>query len=606
MEQLLQIFIILPVTGILIAFLLNRYREKAISGTALAVAGAQLLGIGAFTVYWLLNGTPALEQNSLVFYEEGSIKIFLSFYFDRFTALFGFTGALITLLVLVFSKYYLHRDEGYKRFFVTVLLFFAGFNVAVFAGNFETLFIGWEFLGITSFLLVAFYRDRYLPVKNSLKTISLYRLGDICLMLALWMSHHLWHENITFTKLASETVVAEHIAQHYLSVLFLAGMLLAAAAVKSAQWPFSSWLPRAMEGPTTSSAVFYGSLSVHLGVFLLLRTYSYWSHLPEIKIAIIVIGVVTTIIASLIARVQPTVKTQIAYASVAQIGLMFVEVALGWHILVMVHFAGNALLRTYQLLVSPSVLGYLVHDQVFHYEPNQHNAPGNFSGRMGNTLYLLGIKEWNMDALLKKILWNPFKYAGRALYFISGNAMLTVLGVVYAAGVYLVFSGTELQPLLSSTIHILFAAISLLLVLAAFVERASAIKAWVLIVFSQFFCVLSVALQNGAYNYGEIVYYASGLIIAAVAGLFCLRTIQQKEQETTLGDFYGHVYHYPKTALVFLLSCLAFVALPFTPAFVGIDLLFSHIHRHEYGLLALTALQFLVLELAVLRIYARV
>jgi NADH-quinone oxidoreductase subunit L len=80
--------------------------------------------------------------------------------------------------------------------------------VVIFSGNFETLFIGWEFLGITSFLLIAFYRDRYLPIKNALKTISLYRLGDICLILALWMSHHLWHQNITFLQLNDVQLVS--------------------------------------------------------------------------------------------------------------------------------------------------------------------------------------------------------------------------------------------------------------------------------------------------------------------------------------------------------------------------------------------------------------
>ena len=87
------------------------------------------------------------------------------------------------------------------------------------------------------------------------------------------------------------------------------------------------------------------------------------------KIVIIVIGALTGIIATFIARVQPTVKTQIAYSSAAQIGIMFIEVALGFHWLALIHFAGNAFLRTYQLLVSPSVLNYLVHHQYFHYHP---------------------------------------------------------------------------------------------------------------------------------------------------------------------------------------------------------------------------------------------
>ena len=152
---------------------------------------------------------------------------------------------------------------------------------------------------------------------------------------------------------------------------FIVIMIVLAAMIKSAQLPFTSWLPRAMEGPTSSSAIFYGSLSVHIGVFLLLRTWPFWQDMLWVKIVIIAIGALTGIIATLIARVQPTVKTQIAYSSAAQIGIIFIEVAFGFHILALVHFAGNAFLRTYQLLVSPSVLNYLVHHQYFHYHPPQ-------------------------------------------------------------------------------------------------------------------------------------------------------------------------------------------------------------------------------------------
>jgi NADH-quinone oxidoreductase subunit L len=87
----------------------------------------------------------------------------------------------------------------------------------------------------------------------------------------LWTSHHIWHQNITFNELNDTALVLSHIADNHNSVLFLISMLIVAAAIKSAQFPFSSWLPRAMEGPTTSSAIFYGSLSVHLGVFFIAK-----------------------------------------------------------------------------------------------------------------------------------------------------------------------------------------------------------------------------------------------------------------------------------------------------------------------------------------------
>lgn len=602
---LLQFLVFIPLVGFFLSLLFSRQNERWISTATFGVLGLHLLLVTVFNGLWLATGAEVLDLKHFVFYKEDTIEIYLDFYFDHITAVFSVLGAFITFLVAVFSSFYLHRDEGYKRFFNTLLLFYFGYNVVVFSGNFETLFIGWEFLGITSFLLIAFYRDRYLPVKNALKTISLYRVGDVCLILALWMSHHLWHENITFVKLNHLDLVVAHIQEHYYFVLFIILMLVIAAAIKSAQIPFSSWLPRAMEGPTTSSAVFYGSLSVHLGVFLLLRTYPYWETIGVAKLFIIAIGVITALIASSIANVQASVKTQIAYSSIAQIGIMFVEVAMGWHTLVLMHLVGNALLRTYQLLVSPSVLGYMIHDQFFNFQPKVRNAQNSFSLKWSSTLYVLSLKEWEMDRLFMILLWRPTKWMGRKLNFVSSKWAIVILITIYLLGL-LAFSFEEQIPhQLDEDIHLLFGFIGMILILRSFVERDNAIKAWALIIFSQFFNVLSIALLNDKYEYHEILLYISGLSISAVIGLVCLFKLRAKEGKIDLQSFYGNVYEYPKLSFVFLMACLGFVSLPFTPSFIGIDLMFSHIHKHEYLLIIFTSIGFLLLEISVLRIYAR-
>ncbi len=606
MEQLLIYFIFFPFVSFFISLLFQNKQEKLISTVAFTSVGIQLTGVIVFTGYWLLHSAPTLNLKHFVFFKEDDIEIFLDFYFDKTTAVFSILGAFVSFLVLVFSKYYLHRDSGYKRFFNTILLFFFAFNITVFAGNFETLFIGWEFLGITSFLLIAFYRDRYLPVKNALKTISLYRLGDICLILALWTSHHIWHENITFIKLDNLNLVLGHVAEHYNSVLFLLSMIVVAATIKSAQFPFSSWLPRAMEGPTTSSAVFYGSLAVHLGVFLLLRTYNYWQSVIPIKISIVIIGILTTIIATLIARVQSTVKTQIAYASVAQIGLMFIEIALGWHILVLVHLSGNALLRTYQLLVSPSVLGYMIHDQFFNYVPKQHFSSTSFISKIRNSIYVLSIKEWNMDIYSKKLLWDPFKYIGKSLRVLSHKLALILFGVIFIAGLLLFYLDDHIPPQIDNYLHTGFAFLGMILIILSFSEKSSSLKAWLLIILSQLYVVLSVALLNDEYEYIEILLYFSGLGVSAVIGAWVLLRLKKLEKDLNLNDFYGHIYNHPNLGIWFLAACLAFVGLPFTPSFIGLDLMYSHIDHEEYLLTSFITISFLVLELTVLRIYARV
>jgi NADH:ubiquinone oxidoreductase subunit 5 (subunit L)/multisubunit Na+/H+ antiporter MnhA subunit len=605
MEHSLKLFIILPLLGFIVSLFFSNKNENAIAATVILTVGIQFFGLLFFIFSWVGNGCPILDIKHFTFYKEGNIEIFIDLFFDKITAVFAAVGFLITFLVAIFSRFYLHRDSGYKRFFSTLLLFFFAYSIVIFSGNFETLFIGWEFLGIGSFILIIFYGDRYLPVKNGLKTISIYRLSDVCLMLALWMSHHLWHENITFIQLKDVFLVASHIEEHNYYALFIVVMIIIAASIKSAQFPFSSWLPRAMEGPTTSSAIFYGSLSAHIGVFLLLRTYAYWESILIAKIIIITVGSVSALVATLIASVQSTVKTQIAYSSISQIGIMFVELAMGWHTLVLFHFAGNAFLRTYQLLVSPSVLGYLVHEQFFSYKPKKYDSNISFINKISNSIYVLSLKEWNLDTFQFKFMWSPFKWIGRKLNFLSNKMVLYSLIIIYSIGIYLFLNQDILPKKLDQFLHILFAFIGMLLILKSFSKRTDAIVVWFMLIASQFYILLAISFLNDKYEYMEILIYVSGLLIAACIGFFSLYKLKMIENKIDLNDFYGYNHDHPKYGFWFLISCLAFAGLPFTPTFIGVDLMFSHIDKNEYLLLAIIVISLLFVEISVLRIYAR-
>lgn len=602
MEQLLQLFILIPLAGFFISLVLPSKKEKIISLAVLSAISLHIIGLIAFVAYWAINQFPVLNAKHLTLFQTNNIEIFIDFYFDKITLVYSVVGSVIALMVAVFSRFYMHREAGFKRFFSTLLFFFTGYNMVIFSGNFETFFVGWEMVGVTSFLLIAFYRDRYLPVKNALKVISIYRLGDICLILAMWMSHHLWHENITFLKLNDLVLVNEHLAEHYWFGVFIAVMIVIGAAAKSAQLPFSSWLPRAMEGPTTSSAIFYGSLSVHLGVFLLLRTFPYWETMLPVKTLIILIGLSTSIIATLIGRVQSTVKTQIAYSSAAQIGLMFIEVALGFHSLALIHFAGNAFLRTYQLLVSPSVLSYLVHDMFFNFKPNTSGGNSAFK----NSIYILSVKEWNLDFLLYQLLWKPFKWFGNKFDFLTATVPTVLLAIIFVAGLYSYFFQLTIPKTIFEWLPEVFSFIAFILILKTFTERGDALRAWIEVVCSQLFIALSIALLNENFEHNHILIYLSGSFVTAIVGYVCLSRIKSIDGNIQLNQFHGYNYEQPIIGFVFLLACLGLVGLPFTPTFIGIDLLFSHIHKHEIVLIVLTSLSFLFIEIAVLRIYTRI
>lgn len=605
MSQILQLFVLVPLFAFLLSMLLPRKKEKIISLLAIAITGIHLFACMVFIIYWIIKGADVLNIKHIVLYKSPEFEFFIDFYFDTATAVFAFTGSSIVLLVSIFSRYYLHRDEGFKRFFTTLLLFFLGYNLVIFSGNFETLFIGWEILGFCSFLLIAFYRDRYLPVKNALKVISVYRLGDVCLMLAMWMCHHLFHQNITFFQLHDAAYLASHHPEHTPLFIFTVVMIIVSASAKSAMLPFSSWLPRAMEGPTTSSAIFYGSLSVHLGAFLLIRTYLFWESILAVKILIVILGLATSLIATSIARVQSTVKTQIAYSSITQIGLIFIEVALGFHTLALIHFAGNAFLRTYQLLVSPSLLSYEIHDMVFNYKPTIENKRNGSFQKIKNGLYMLSIKEFNLDLFMFRFLWSPFKWIGRNMNFLVKKISLAFLGIVFMVGLLSFFAAENIPVQFDNIITHAISLIGLLLVLTSFAERGNAKRAWLFVIAGQSFVTLSIAL-NDYVPMHQILIYLSGVVLAAIIGYACLHKIKLIDNDIDLNKFHGYSYEKPTIAFVFLLCCLSLLGFPFTPTFLGIDLLFTHIHKGQVPLIILTALSFIFIELSILRLYARI
>lgn len=599
----LPFFIILPMAAFLLSLLLRNRQERQIGllvrvAKVVYIAGSLLLLAG-----WIANGLEPLDRRLVTVYETDHFIFAIQFYYDEVTAVFSVVGALLFFLVATFSKYYMHRDEGYKRFFNTILLFAAGYNFIIFSGNFETLFIGWEIKGLCSFLLIAFYRSRYLPVKNAYKTISNYRISDVALILAMWMMHHLTQQNVTFTQLDMARDLAAQ-THHAGMAVFITCMFILAALVKSAQFPFSSWLPRAMEGPTSSSAIFYGSLSVHIGVFLLLRTHAFWQDMLWAKILIIVTGALTGIFATLIARVQPTVKTQIAYSSAAQIGIMFIEIALGFHWLVLLHFAGNAFLRTYQLLVSPSVLNYLVHHQYFHYHPPVSRPVG----KLRAALYILSVKEWNLDRLLYTYLWSPFKWAGRQLQFLQTTTGRWILFLLAAAAVALLFfrpadhAGTAIRDLLPPACL----AAALIVLLTAFASRERADHTWNLLLTAHLFIIGGIVALMPSVHTAEIWMYGSGVLLAYGAGWLCLQRTLAIDRDTRLDKYHGYVYEQKTTAFIFLLSAIGMLGFPVTAAFVGIDVFFTYIHDGDAVLITLLALCFVFIELAAIRIFLRV
>jgi NADH-quinone oxidoreductase subunit L len=601
--QFIHAYIGMPLFGFLLSLFIKKSKEQALSVISYTTAALQLILVLIYGISWLSHGSSPVQFKELSVYSSENYEFFIDFLVDKLTLVFALLGASLTFLITIYSRYYLHREDGYKRFFNTILFFNLGYTLIIFSGNMETLFIGWEILGVSSFLLIAFYRERLLPVKNALKVFSVYRIGDIGIILAMWLLHHLWHSNITFLEMNASVRLNAELAGTSAIGLTTAFLFYISAAAKSAQLPFSSWLPRAMEGPTPSSAIFYGSMSVHIGAFLLLRTMHFWENQLVFKVFLISAGLLTALITTAISRVQSSIKSQIAYASIAQIGLIFVEIAFGLENLALIHILGNAFLRTYQLLISPSVVSYKIREQLYQANPDKQKK-SRFWQQFQLKIYLLNLKEWNLDALLYRLIWNPLKKIGRGWKILNFQYVFWVMAVVLLLGLVLRVYEQLLTADLIHKLPFFFAFWGFLIAVKALSERDSVRKSLTLIMFNH--VSISLALSfNEHFDHAHHIWYLSGVVVAWAIGYFILTKLRKREW-VSLNNFYGHIYEYPKTGFIFLLVCLSLAGFPITPSFVGEDLIFSHIHLSQVGLAFFTAFSLVINGLATMRIYARV
>jgi NADH-quinone oxidoreductase subunit L len=605
MEQLINLFILLPLVGFVLSLVIPRQNENLLSWVSFTTVGIQFFAALIFIVVWMFYGGNVIDLKEFSIFQAQGYDFYIDFYFDRITLTYLIIGAMLTFIITVYSRYYLHREEGYKRFFNIILFFYLGYNIVIFSGNLETLFIGWEILGVSSFLLIAFYRDRYLPVKNAVKVFSIYRIGDVGLILAMWLSHHLWHENISFYKLSNYELVHEHLAEHSMIGFAISFLIFISAAAKSAQLPFSSWLPRAMEGPTPSSAIFYGSLSVHIGAFILMRTYPFWEFQTSFRIFVVIAGLTTAILATFTSRVQSSIKSQIAYSSIAQIGLIFIEIALGLEAIALVHVAGNAFLRTYQLLVSPSVVSYKIREQFYNYVPRPKTIEDSWPKRFEYSLYIISLKEWNLDSLMYKYMWNPLKRLGSKWGFFTFKNFYFFFGIGFLAGLILSLNPQIISPKWAFYLPLIFSFLGLLMVVKSFTERNSVRLSWTLIITNHLTIALAISF-NEHFDMSHHIWYLSGVLISGIVGYFCIQRLRGLEKWVSLDKFYGHAYEHPKIALVFLIACLAIAGFPITPTFIGEDLIFSHIKENQVLLAFFIAMSLIINGLAAIRIYARI
>jgi NADH:ubiquinone oxidoreductase subunit 5 (subunit L)/multisubunit Na+/H+ antiporter MnhA subunit len=305
---------------------------------AMVLLGADLLGknTGSLTVgQWLDSGTLNVQVN------------FITAGFNvRLAALFS----LLLVIISRFSINYMHREAGFHRFFFILSLFASAMLLLVLSANAAGTFFGWEIAGLCSYLLIAYSYNRPVATTNATRVFVTNRIGDAGFILGAGLSYA-WAGSINWNDLNAASAQLSKGEATGISLCFAM-----AAFAKSAQLPFTPWLARAMEGPTPSSAVFYGAVMIHAGVYLVCQLEPVFEQAPFAMAVLAVAGCTTAIYSFIVGLTQTDVKSSLVFATSGQLGLMFLECGLGFWQLASWHLCAHAVVRGYQLLTAPSLM----------------------------------------------------------------------------------------------------------------------------------------------------------------------------------------------------------------------------------------------------------
>ncbi len=281
---------------------------------------------------------------------SGKLSIAFKLSCDRFNLALAALFALLLLIVMRFSVNYLHREAGFQRFFFILNLFAAGMLLLVLSANAVFTFVGWEVAGVCSYWLIAYAYDRPVAAHNATRAFVTNRVGDGGFILGIALAL-IWLENCDWRAINNGATGLTNGDATWLALSFAL-----AATAKSAQIPFTPWLARAMEGPTPSSAIFYGGVMIHAGVFLIIQLQPLFAAAPLAMAMLVLIGGLTAVYSYWVGLSQTDIKSSQIFACSAQLGLMFLECGLGFWTLAAWHLAAHAVVRCYLLLSAPSIL----------------------------------------------------------------------------------------------------------------------------------------------------------------------------------------------------------------------------------------------------------
>jgi NADH-quinone oxidoreductase subunit L len=419
----------LPFLGFLFNATIGRRAPKAVSGAVATWAMGLAFGVAVSAVWRVLGSEPvdgvrAIEEHVFTWISSGLLDIPLAFRLDPLSCLMILVITGIGTLIHLYSTAYMHEepDDEFARYFSYLNLFAAFMLVLVLGANLPVMFVGWEGVGLCSYLLIGFYFKKPSAADAGKKAFIVNRVGDFGFILGM-LAIFVTFGSLDFQQVAA--AAANMPAEATFGILTLITLLLFVGATgKSAQLPLYVWLPDAMEGPTPVSALIHAATMVTAGVYMIGRNAVLFSHAPMTLEVVAIVGCLTALMAGTIGLVQNDIKRVLAYSTVSQLGYMFLAMGVGAFAGGIFHLYTHAFFKALLFLGSGAVIHAL------HGEQDLRNMGGLKKGLpitywtfLVGTLAIAGVPLLSGFFSKDEILWKTFS---------SGHTVLWALAVVSA------------------------------------------------------------------------------------------------------------------------------------------------------------------------------
>ena len=350
MEKFIHIALFAPLVGSLIAALFATQSKTVFTGWFTSFMLAVSMYASLNLLYFVYTTDISLHLNLFDWIVIGNLNIPFGFVVDQVSVVMMSVVTVVSTMVHIHSIGYMEHDKGFNRYFSYLSAFVFSMLVLVMSDNFAVLFIGWEGVGVCSWLLIGFWYHKESASWAANEAFIMNRIGDLGLLLGMFLIY--WN----IGSLQYEIVFAQVSTLENEILLCIGTLLFLGAMGKSAQFPLHTWLADAMEGPTPVSALIHAATMVTAGVYLVVRANELYTLIPEVGYAIAILGAFVAIFAASMALVNNDMKRIIAYSTLSQLGYMFVAAGLGAYWVALFHLATHAFFKSVLFLGAGNVM----------------------------------------------------------------------------------------------------------------------------------------------------------------------------------------------------------------------------------------------------------